>query len=249
MSIHDRCVHCLKPLEERTADHVFPRSWYPEDTPATVRRLTAPSCSECNNRLSRIEQDLLIRLGICMDPAAAAASGIAAKALSSMGVGTGELSDKERKHRKALKTKIATEILSWDQVEGRPGMLPGFGPHKGFAPEAQVAIRVPRKSLVTLAEKLARGLEHQLAGRYVEAPYRISTFFIPSEAVETMRRTVFGSGQQEHLGPGCRILRRATVDDPKAVLYEMLIWGALTIHVMIDMEKAGQPAQETPTQA
>jgi hypothetical protein len=164
-----------------------------------------------------------------------------------MGVGTDKLSDRERKHREGLKAKIAGEILSWDRVEGRPGMLPGFGPHKGFAPEAQVAIRIPRKSLVTLAEKIARGLEYQLAGRYVEAPYRISTFFIPADAVETMRRTVFASGQQEHLGPGCRILRRATVDDPKAVLHEMLIWGTLTIHVVIDIESATH--QETPRQA
>jgi hypothetical protein len=196
VAIDVRCVHCLKPLEQRTADHVFPRSWYPKDTPATVQRLTAPCCSGCNNQLSRIEKDLLIRLGICIDPAAAAASGIAVKALRSMGVGTDKLSDKERKHREGLKAKIAGEILSWDQVEGRPGMLPGFGPHKGFAPEAQVAIRIPRKSLVTLAEKIARGLEHQRAGRYVEAPYRISTFFIPADAVETMRRTVFTSGQR-----------------------------------------------------
>jgi hypothetical protein len=176
-----------------------------------------------------------------MDPTAAAASGIAAKALRSLGVGTNELSDDERKHREGLRARIVAEMLSWDQVEGQPGMLPGFGPHQGFAPEAQVAIRIPHESLVTLSEKIARGLEHQLAARYVEGPYKISTFFILPEAVEAMRCTVFtADSQQEYFGPGFRVLRRTAVDDPKIVLYEMLIWGTLTVHVVIDVEAAAQ---------
>jgi hypothetical protein len=150
---------------------------------------------------------------------------------------------------KGLKAKIIAEMLSWDQVKGWPGMLPGFGPHRGFAPEAQAAIRVPHALLVTLAEKIARGLEYQLAGRYVEAPYKISTFFITPDGVETMRDTVFADVPHEYLGPGFRVLRRAAVDDPKIVLYEMLIWGTLTIHVVIDLEEAVPPIKETALRA
>jgi hypothetical protein len=94
-----------------------------------------------------------------MDPRAALTSGIPAKALRSLGVGTGKLSEKDRRHREKLKERIATELLSWEEIKGNPGILPGFGPHAEFPPEIQFAVRVPHASLVQLAEKIVRGLE------------------------------------------------------------------------------------------
>ena len=224
--------------EKKTVDHVFPRSWYPETTPGSVQRWTVPACEVCNHRLSFVEQDLLIRLGLCLDSTAAAASGIAFKALRSLGVGADGLSDKERSHRDNLRNKIEKEMLSWDQVKGRPGMLPGFGPHKGFPAENQLAIRVPHDGLVALAKKIVRGLEFQLMGRYVEAPYEIRVFFIEPEAAETITRSVFANLREEHVGPGLRVIRNAAIDDRQVVLYEMLIWGTLTIHAVVDLASA-----------
>jgi hypothetical protein len=80
-----------------------------------------------------------------------------------------------------------------------------------------------------------------MAGRYVEGPYKISTFFIAEDAVTALRRTVLSGAQEEYLGPGFRVLRRAAADNPRVVLYEVVIWGSLTIHVVIDLEEA-QPA-------
>lgn len=54
-----KCVHCLAENIEVTSDHVFPSSWYPSTTNAEINRLTAPSCKECNNKLSKIEESLL----------------------------------------------------------------------------------------------------------------------------------------------------------------------------------------------
>ncbi len=54
---------------------------------ACPRSGTVPDCRECNNRLSKLEQDLLVRMGLCVDPTQWEACGISAKALRSLGVG------------------------------------------------------------------------------------------------------------------------------------------------------------------
>ena len=135
-----RCVHCLRPITENSDDHVFPASWYPDDTPQQVQRWKAPSCSACNGTLGKIEKELLLRLGICIDPATAQAAGISAKVLRSLGVGGAGKSEKERTLRAKTKARILRELIPYDDVKGNPGILPGFGPHAGFADEEQHAI-------------------------------------------------------------------------------------------------------------
>jgi len=54
-----KCIHCLTEEGPFNDDHVFPSSWYPENTPAEIIRPTAPSCVDCNNKLSKIEENLL----------------------------------------------------------------------------------------------------------------------------------------------------------------------------------------------
>jgi hypothetical protein len=70
-----KCVHCLKDGVRVTDDHVFPRSWYPENTSASIEKWTIPACFQCNNEYGEIEQDLLIRLGLCIDPQSPGALG------------------------------------------------------------------------------------------------------------------------------------------------------------------------------
>jgi 5-methylcytosine-specific restriction endonuclease McrA len=71
-----QCVHCLKPLEKKTKDHVFPSSWYPETTPANIQRWTVPSCAECNGKFGEMEKELFIRAVICVGPVKGEAAGL-----------------------------------------------------------------------------------------------------------------------------------------------------------------------------
>src|SRR5437868_1838889 len=100
-----RCIHCFNPAGN-TQDHVFPRAWYPESTPEDVQRPTAPSCRPCNGKFGRLEEYLLGRLGLCMDPRTIESSGIPARALRAVGVGVeSELTAKEKRIRANLKLK------------------------------------------------------------------------------------------------------------------------------------------------
>jgi hypothetical protein len=207
-----RCVHCLNPAGN-TRDHVFPAAWYPEITPGDVQRTTAPSCRPCNGKFGKLENYLLGRLGLCIDPAKAESAGIPGKALRAVGIGVeSELSSKEKTIRAKLKSKLMRETMPYAQVAGRPGILPGFGPHHDFPLEAQIAVSVNAEALKDVCRKIVRGLEHHVSDRYIEPPYVLDVFFIDDEAAEKL---VTGFGQRSlYLGPGFRVQRAVAGDDP-----------------------------------
>jgi len=57
----------------RTWDHVFPRSWYPDNTPKDLEKWQVPACQPCNANYGKLENQLMILLGMCVDPSKAAA--------------------------------------------------------------------------------------------------------------------------------------------------------------------------------
>lgn len=90
------------PVKKRK-DHVFPDSWYPESTPANVQRWTVPSCEACNGKFGAMEEEIFVRLELCIDPRRAAAAGISSKALRSFGIGADAgLEEGEKRKREAL---------------------------------------------------------------------------------------------------------------------------------------------------
>ena len=78
------CVHCLKYFDEMTWDHVFPEAWYPSTTPENLAKWKIPSCRRCNKDYGELEEDLLLRLGMCVSPDAAGAAGIGDRVLRSV---------------------------------------------------------------------------------------------------------------------------------------------------------------------
>ena len=63
-----KCIHCLVEFEKLNWDHVFPESWYPDTTPNDLYKWKIPSCIKCNDDYGRIEKDLMIRIGLCLNP-------------------------------------------------------------------------------------------------------------------------------------------------------------------------------------
>jgi len=78
-----RYVHCLEYKDRLNWDHVFPAAWYPETTPKDLYKWQIPSCIHCNNIYGVLEKDLMIRLGLCLEPDDPC-KGIAEKALRSI---------------------------------------------------------------------------------------------------------------------------------------------------------------------
>src|SRR5713226_6442926 len=103
------CVYCLKSVDRRNRDHVFPSSWYPDNTPQNVKRPQVPSCYDCNNCFSAIENDLLLRFMFCFGWTDARAEGIPNRALRSVDPAHAK-NEKDRKHRLAKRRRVFREI-------------------------------------------------------------------------------------------------------------------------------------------
>jgi hypothetical protein len=225
-----RCVHCLTPLpnKEISKDHVFPSSWYTEDTSPRVQR---SSCKKCNGRFGDLEKELFLRLAVCTDPAKARAAGINRKLLRSFGIGP-DISDREKEIRRKLKAKIFAESTPYTGDE----TLPGLGPHQGFSPEAQRVMLIPADLLFAVLEKVFRGSEYILnKGRYIEPPHSIKIYHVheePASITQVLRKFATTTS----LGPGFELTRATPNDDERMALYKAMIWGTLVSYASIDVD-------------
>ena len=231
-----RCVHCYRVLKKKTKDHVFPSSWYPENTPENVQRWTVPSCRECNEKFGEMEKEVFIRAALCVGPVKGEAEGLSRRALESLGVEASGISVEEQRHRQALKVKIAKQIKP--HVPGTEH-FPGLGPHEGFPEDEQHEIRIPAEQMKEVAGKIVRGCEYVLAKRrIIEDPYTLEIYFADGEKVGDVIELFekFGPGPV-HVGPGFQVRRAVAHDDPNAVLYKIDIWGTWAIYASILAER------------
>lgn len=229
-----RCVHCLRLTDHEEADHVFPRSWNPETTSTAVQRWTAPSCPVCNRELGKLEEDLLIRIALCLDPRSAAARGLLPKVLRSMGLDVDDLSNREARIRMARRAKLSRELLP--RLAGyERSRIPGLGPNE-IEQQTSKVLPIPTAGLAILAEKVVRGCEYCFKNRrrFVDAPYGVRVFIRDTPMVP---EPFASHGHVIDLGPGCRIKRVFTIEDPNIVLYWISLWESLHLHVRIDNEQ------------
>ena len=227
-----RCIHCRVSLCEQTEDHVFPKAWYPDSTPQTVNRWTAPSCRRCNKESGEREQELLLYMGLCVDPRKLEAAGIAERVKRSFGIGVKGLSPKETRIREARKNRVLASLKPFSENQ-QEHIIPGLGPHHGFPLKQQIALEIPSEAVYEVSKKIVRGCEFWLAnGRIIDEPYDLSVYLAPQEEIADVLR-MFQPFGPIHRGPGFRIRRAATREDPLSALYEIWIWDTWTIYCSI----------------
>jgi hypothetical protein len=118
-------------------------------------------------------------------------------------------------------------------VAALPRKIPGLG-----APDdrsAEWSTPIPLAGLSILAEKIARGCEYKYKNRrrLVTPPYGIRTFIGESGPVPEPFASV---SDILDFGPGCKIRRESTVEDPNIVGYRIWIWNTLYLKVVIALE-------------
>jgi hypothetical protein len=227
----DRCIHCGQPLVEETDDHVFPASWYPDSTPQSVQRWKAPSCRVCNGTSGKKEQELFIRLALCVDPRKIEALGISAKLARTFGIGEG-ISPADKQKRTAFMDRILSEAKPISE-ENQAHIIPGLGPHPGFPIESQREIGIPAQLVYDVAKKIVRGCEFWLLdGRIIDPPYKLDVYMVHPEEIPGIVR-MFDSINAVTLGPGFRVRRAAVREDPLSAMYQVEIWGTWTLYFTV----------------
>jgi hypothetical protein len=226
-----RCVHCLDTFEELTWDHVFPLGWYPDGTPENLEKWKIPSCLPCNHLHSKNEGELLVRMGLCVDPEDPLAAGIAEKAMRATRASEGR-DERDAQRRAALRKKILASVIEGEKIPHQ-ATYPGFGPYRDQPIEEQVAVPIKAKSIRMLAEKVVRGLIYIADGRFVEAPYEFNQFVLNEEGAAPIKTALDRFGQTYERGPGIRVRRASPVEDPKSAFYEVEIWGKLKMYASV----------------
>ena len=135
-----RCVHCLKFHKLLTWDHILPDSWYPDEEKES-EKWKVPSCEPCNKELGKIEEDLLLRLGLCLDPNDLASLGIPDKVLRSINPAYGKNS-RDKEFRKFIREKIIKEVRYLNKPP-KTGVFPNFGPISGLIYQNYAVVELP----------------------------------------------------------------------------------------------------------
>lgn len=169
--INQKCVHCLRFYQYLTEDHILPESWYPKNTPPNIEKWVVPACERCNENLGKLEEDLLLRLGMCVEDSDFFASGINNKVMRMIKPQTAH--DRESYNR-----KISALLKVIDQMKPCPGdhesVLKNLNHWHGA--KGGRAIRIPQKELVPFIKKMARGLEFKLRGKLIEIGRKIIAY-------------------------------------------------------------------------
>jgi hypothetical protein len=231
-----RCIHCREKIDKKskkTADHVFPSSWYPDSTPSGIQRWTAPSCEKCNGESGEKEKQLLVRIALCIDPNKAEAAGLYKRAKASMGIGVVGLDEKEARIRKALKDEVFKDAQIYTG-NVKENVIPGLGPHPETPHGQQYEIGISADDFIEVAKKIVRGFEWWLGNaRIIEPPLEIDVLTVSVENLPPEVRKLISYFSATHLGPGVRLRRGAAQDGSGAVLYEIIMWDTIPLYCAI----------------
>lgn len=225
------CIHCLGHFEELTSDHVIPESWYPKTTPDNFEKWQAPSCRECNRMLGQAENDLLLRLGLCLDPKELRSFGITDKAIRSINPNYAK-KNKDRLHRDKRRKNILRNLIPYDQIP-KESIFPNFGLHYGFQKEEQPGILIKEEDLKKITEKIVRGTSYVIDGNYIDKNYKIDIFFTHNESASELIDVINKFGNYYKLGPGITLGRAVVPEDPICCLVAVEIWGKLRLYAAV----------------
>ncbi len=228
------CVHCLGFFDELTWDHVFPRGWYPETTSSNLGKWKIPSCLQCNALHAESEGELLVRLGLCVDPDSPDSAGIADKALRALNPSVARDS-RDARARGAHRQTIFEQSFRGVGIPTQ-GIYPGFGFHPGVAAAEQVAFRFSRKALNRLAEKIVRGITYLQDRRLIKPPCRIELYALDSDGATPVREILKRWGQEFRREPGIAVRRTASWDEFAQTVYEIEIWHKLYVYASVGCE-------------
>lgn len=220
-----KCVHCLQHFEELTWDHVFPESWYPKSSPQDIEKWKIPSCLRCNREYGKMEDDLLIRLGLCINPQDPRSEGIAQKALRALKGEFGK-NKKDKKIREAKRNKILRESLFGKEIPTQ-GIFPNFEGLASQKEDDRIGITIKESSFRKLTEKIIRGINYIDNQIFIERPYSIESFVLTDEGAEPIIATLNKFGKEYAKEPGIKVMRAVAPEDGLSSIYSIEIWGHL----------------------
>jgi len=223
-----RCIHCTRHFEELTSDHVFPRSWYPDSTPEKMEKWQVPACRKCNNEYGRLEEELLLLLGVCLSNSAFASLGMGARVVKAVDPSRGR-NDRDENARLNKGIKLVQSFHP--PVKGRPVMTLGGDP-------SGLAVSIPTKSLKRICEKIIRGTIYLHAERILSDEHEVLCSAVPEaeDALFDLATKKFGATFDR--GPGIEVTWARDPERPPCGLFRVVLFGKYVLRgVVMPREK------------
>jgi hypothetical protein len=226
-----RCVHCLRDGVRRNWDHLFPRSWYPDSTPPNLAKWIIPTCHKCNTEYGGLENELLTLLGMCVDPNAAASSGIAARVLRGLDPECAS-NEKDKMARLRKRERFLKGLIHGDDIPDS-GIYPGLGERWGRPKGSGLAIKIPERSFRLLAEKIVRGITFIESGQFIEPSHRIDFYALNDTAAGEVKELLSQHGKEYARGAGIKIVRAVLPEDGVSTIMSIDVWESIIMYVSV----------------
>jgi hypothetical protein len=197
------CVYCLRmfPRAQMTDDHIIASSWYPDTTPSTVQRLTAPACRNCNNnKFAPIERYALVRLAMSIDPTVPGADGIHAKAMRSIDPAQAK-TGKDRKHRAKQRDALMRDLVP--AHAGTKGVLPFSA--KNLALGVRTGLSIDGKRLDAVVEKWTRGYYYGTHRVPLSSFAKVEVWFVSDQQAGEAFENIWQHARAIDGGPGVQV--------------------------------------------
>ncbi len=231
-----RCVHCRAEVKHLTWDHVFPKGWYPGNTPPNMEKWKIPACSPCNSRYGCIEDDLGIVIPLCLGPDAPNATGLYQKALRAIDPSHGR-NHRDRVNRRKKRQKLFRSLLKGHEIPN--AVYPGFEERWNRAKSDQVGLPVPVDHLKQLVVKIVKGITYIEDRIYLNEHTQIEHHVVKPSIAAPLEKAVRVHGEIHSREPGIEVVRAVTPDDGVSALYKITIWGRLVMYATV--KKGLQP--------
>lgn len=234
MASADFCTYCH--VERATdGEHVFPKSWYPDNTPNTVQRLTVPSCRACNLRWQQVEESVGHDLLMVCDAEHPDTAGVVNRIMNGWDASRAR-SERDAKHRQGRVQRIL-KTIKWEKAHREASQV-----EAQLADGTTVLVSPAREidptALSALAEKFIRGLHYAEGRGDVPLDHIVRAVIVPSPGLkevprdasaafpETVVQVANGLRMNDRLKPGF-LYGWAKVKDGS--IWSFRLWG----HVMI----------------
>lgn len=167
-----------------------------------------------------------------MGPEEFAAQGVSDKALRAIKPEFAK-GEKDRVARAKKRQEILND-LAVHAVPQSKGVLPNFGVQPNLKYEGNLlAIPISGEGLKMLAEKIVRGVNYKLKNELIQKDQTIEVFFNKDEDVSGVVKMIRTKGETSCLGPGISVSRVEALDNPKIILFHVVIWGRLKMNITV----------------
>lgn len=188
--------------------------------------------------MGKIENRLLVNIGLCVPPFERESLGIAHKAMRSLKPEYGR-DEHDAEMREKSRRTVIEKVIDPTTVP-IASILPQFGFHSGVNPSKERGVKVSPSDLEAIGEKLIRGTTWVIEKAYIDRDHSIHIVFLPNPtAWPSFFEDLKLCGRLYSLGPGLSIVRAATDGDCQSGIYSIEIWGRLHMYGCVAPVKNG----------